>query len=102
MKTLFKSYKNNGCDIFNPSWHSDKSIVKTKLIGKKLTLYVDAGAYEEIIRMANRYYYDTQTQKQTEQIYSQLKEQVKERNAVEMGIYEYEMLKWRNLPDDEK
>ena len=102
MRTLFKSYNNNSCDIFNPSWHSDKSIVKTKLIGRKLTLYVDAGAYEEILRMANRYFYDAQNQEQTEQIYRQLKEQVKEKNAVEAGIYEYEMLKWRNLPDDEK
>lgn len=102
MRTLFKSYINNSCDIFNPSWHSDKSIVNTKLIGRNLTLYVDAGAYEEIVRMATRYSYDTQNQQQTEQIYSKLMEQVKEKNAVEMGIYEYEMLKWRNLPDDEK
>ena len=43
--------------IFNPAFVSyhNKSIVKTQLVGNKLTLTVDAGAYEEIEMMAKRY-----------------------------------------------
>ena len=57
--------------ILNPAPVSDsnKSIIETKLVGNKLTLTVDAGAYEEIEMMAKCYQISSENMKCLEECY---------------------------------
>ena len=85
--------------IFNPAFVSyhNKSIVKTQLVGNKLTLTVDAGAYEEIEMMAKRYQISSENMKCLEECYRNIQEDVKLQNAIKMAEYERDLLRYRSL-----
>ena len=90
--------------IFNPAFVSyhNRSIVKTQLVGNKLTLTVDAGAYEEIEAMAKRYQNSPENMKHLEGWYRHIQEEVKLQNAIKMAEYEHDLLRYRNLSAEER
>lgn len=90
--------------IFNPAFVSyhNKSIVKTQLVGNKLTLTIDAGAYAEIEAMAKRYQNSPENMKHLEGWYRHIQEEVKLQNAIKMAEYEHDLLRYRNLSAEER
>ena len=90
--------------IFNPAPVSDhnKSIVKTQLVGNRLTLVVDAGAYAEVEAMAKRYQASPENMKQMERWYRNIQEDVKLQNAIKMAEYEHDLLRYRSLSVEDR
>ena len=83
------------------SYHN-RSIVKTQLVGNKLTLTVDVGAYAEIEAMAKRYQASPENMKQLDELYRNIQEEVKLQNAIKMAEYEHNLLRYRSLSAEDR